>query len=370
MKNSTKGELTYAEAGIDRSVRQRSQVGIQSMLSRSAKKYPFGKSIALPFGRLFSSGRASPSYYDFQVEGVGTKTLLAELARKYDTIGIDAVAMAVNDVIRSGSTPLLVSDALHIARSDPAIVNSILSGIGRGVEQSECSLASGETGDVSEILHVPLAEESTPFDLFASCLGIAKKEDVIKGIISRGDHIIGIKSSGIHSNGLSLARRVLLKKWGGLYEPFERPEKLDRSVIGELLVPTRIYLKSLKRLRRDGIRAKAAVHITGDGLGKLQRLLDFQRRSDLGVKLELKEKPAIFELIIDSAKRMEKPIPIEEMFKTFNMGIGFCVITSPQDSADAIDSLNNDCEAEKIGFVSNVGRIAIDSPFHPRSIFL
>lgn len=361
-----KRELSYAQVGIDRTLREESQIGIQSLLSRSARKYPFGKPVALPFGRLFSFREASPSYYDFQTEGVGTKTLLAELVEKYDTIGIDAVAMAVNDVIRSGSTPLLVSDALHIAKSDPAIVNSILTGVGKGVELSECSLASGETGDVSEILHSPLSHDGVPFDLFASCLGIAKRNEVIWGKISRGDHVIGMQSSGIHSNGLSLARRVLLKTWGGRYEPFDTPEKLDRPLIEELLEPTRIYVKSLRKLHREGIKPKAAIHITGDGLGKFRRLLDYQRRSDLGIRLTLKEKPPIFELIMNSAKEIAKPISIEEMFRTFNMGIGFCLVVSSKDSVEAIDSLNNDCPAEKIGSVSTGGRIAIESPFNQK----
>jgi phosphoribosylformylglycinamidine cyclo-ligase len=369
-KRLTKDSLTYAHAGIDKAVREKSQIAIQSLLGASARSYRYGPPIELPFGRLFPTDKSSRSFYDFQIEGVGTKTLLAEIAGKYDTIGIDAVAMAVNDVIRSGSKPLLLSDAIHITRSQPEIVASILSGVATGAGLSGCTLASGETGDVKEILHEKITEKGVPFDLFASCLGIVKAEHIVRGKISHGDHIIGLESSGIHSNGISLARRVLLRKWGGMYHPEDRPDILNRTVIEELLEPTRIYSGATAKLKQKKIKSKATIHVTGDGLDKFARLLHFQGNHNLGIELRLRRIPAIFRLIIESSKKIGSPISAEEMFKTFNMGIGFAIVVSPDDSEKAIDSLNNEYGAEKLGSVSRNGRISIEGGFSDKKIFL
>jgi phosphoribosylformylglycinamidine cyclo-ligase len=371
LKRATRtGSLTYAGLGIDRKVRRKSQDGIQNILNQEARKYKFGKPVKLPFGSLFPVSD-SDSFYDFQIEGVGTKTLLAELAAKYDTIGIDGVAMAVNDVIRSGADPLLISDAIHIGKSEPHILDSLVSGIRSGAESAGCTLASGETGDVSEILHEAISRDSLPFDLFVSCLGIVQKKEIISGQISRGDHVIGLESSGIHSNGLTMARRVLLKKWGGIYDPYDAPHLIGRPVIEELLEPTRIYVKALNQLRKKGISPRAALHVTGDGLAKFWRLLRWQSNSsDFGLKLKLSRKPAIFALVREAAKNLGKPISLAELFKTFNMGIGFAFVFSPKESERALDSLNNEFKAEKIGFVFDGRKISVESPFSDKPVLL
>jgi phosphoribosylformylglycinamidine cyclo-ligase len=371
-KEGLSDSLTYAKVGIDRKTRQKSQTGIQTALRNEAKKYRYGKPLDLPFGKLFPITQSPGHYFDFQIEGVGTKTLLAELSRSYDTIGIDGVAMVVNDILRSGSNPILLNDGIHIARSDPEVLNSLISGVRKGSEIAECTLASGETGDVSEILHNPLAEESLPFDLFVSCFGVVEREHAIKGQIVRGDSVIGLESSGIHSNGITMARRVLLKKWGGLYDLYDKPDGLERPLIRELLEPTRIYAKAIKELRQENIGIKAAVHITGDGLAKFWRLLRIQRhgKSNLGLKLTLSEKPSIFQLVLDAARKKGTPIPVVEMFKTFNMGIGFAIVVSPRDAGRAIDSLNNECRAQNIGFVSSDGKISVKSRFSEDPILL
>ncbi len=187
--------------------------------------------------------------------------------------------MAVNDVIRSGATPVLLSDALHIFRSDSQVVRSILQGVMRGAEVSDCVLASGETGDVADILHQPIGSSSTPFDLFVSALGIVKRDQIVFGEIRPGDVVIGLESSGIHSNGLSLARRLLISKWGGLYELDDSPPELagkkPTTVGEELLRPTRIYVRPFREAQRRST-IKAAIHITGDGYSKFRRILDFQ----------------------------------------------------------------------------------------------
>ena len=279
--------------------------------------------------------------------------------------------MAANDVIRSGADPVLINDGIHVARSEPGILSTIVHGVQSGAKDAGCTLASGETGDVKEILHEGLSESGLPFDLFVSCLGIAQKSEIIPGQISRGDQIVGLESSGIHSNGLSLARRILLKKWGGLYNPYDVPEELGRPVIEELLEPTRIYVRALKKLKMAGLCPKAALHVTGDGLGKLRRLINWQKKTNsLGIALKLSRKPPIFELIMKAAKQLGSPVPLPEMFRTFNMGIGFALIFPGKDSEKAIDSLNNEFQAVKIGLVSDTRRISVNSPFSDKPVIL
>jgi phosphoribosylformylglycinamidine cyclo-ligase len=364
-------ELTYEKTGVHRKSRERSQIEIQEVLNREAQGYQFGRSRKLPFGYLFPASKSLEYFYDFQIEGVGTKTLLAELAQRYDTIGIDGVAMAANDVIRSGADPVLISDGIHIAKSNPEILNSIVHGVQSGARDAGCTLTSGETGDVREILHEELSEATLPFDLFVSCLGIAQRSEIIAGHISRGDQIVGLESSGIHSNGLSLARRVLLRKWGGVYDLHDVPEELGRPVIDELLEPTRIYVRALKKLKVAGLHPKATLHVTGDGLGKFRRLLNWRANtSSFGITLKLSRKPPIFELIMKAASQLGRPIAAAEMFRTFNMGVGFALIFSGKDSEKVLDSLNNEFQAEKIGLVSDTQRISIQSPFSDKPVIL
>lgn len=363
--------LTYGQLGINRKARGRSRLSIQAALAEEAGLYDFGKVLSLPFGNVFPISRNSDYFYDLQIEGVGTKTLLAELSRNYDTIGVDGVAMAVNDVLRSGARPILLSDAIHIRKSRSPVVNSIVSGVRAGAEIAGCTVASGETGDVREILHSPISGKSMPFDLFVSCLGVVKDDEVIRGKISSGDCVIGLESSGIHSNGLSLARRVLLKRWGGSYDPYDEPAILGRTVIKELLEPTRIYAKAMKALRKEGVETKAAVHITGDGLAKFWRLLRWREiEPGLGLRLKISRKPAIFELIVETSRQARTPLSIREMFKTFNMGVGFVIFVSPEDSSRAVDSLNIECPAEIIGTVTSDGKISVESGFAGKPVFL
>lgn len=365
-------KLTYGKLGVNRNARERSRERIEAALAEEAQMYNFGEVLSLPFGNIFPISKPAEYYYDLQIEGVGTKTLLAELSGKYDTIGLDAVAMAVNDVFRSGADPILLSDAIHIHKSSPPIVNSILSGIRAGAQLTGCTVASGETGDVEEILHNPLSGKSMPFDLFVSCFGLVKHADVIRGKISLEDRVIGLDSSGIHSNGLTLARKVLLKMWGGSYDPYDEPSILGRPVIEELLEPTRIYARAMEVLKKqEDLEVKAAVHITGDGIAKFWRLLRWQEiDSGLGLRLKISRKPAIFELIVETARRSRSPISVREMFKTFNMGVGFAIFVSAKDAARVVDCLNNECTAEIIGKVTSERRISIESAFSSKPVFL
>jgi len=352
-------EVTYAGAGVDRKARERLRKKLSSSMTGLSRTYPYGSSMSLPFGLIFPQNDRAESFLDFQIEGVGSKTLIAELAKRYDTIGMDAVAMAVNDVIRSGAKPVLLSDALHIARSDARVVRSILRGVIKGASASGCVLASGETGDVSEILHQPLLSASPPFDLFVSTLGIVDKDQIVRGEIGPGDIVIGLESSGIHSNGLSLARRLLIKQWGGLYELDNSPPELRKekiSTVGEeLLRPTRIYVKPFQEAHKRS-PIKAAIHITGDGFAKFRRILEFQpkKRTKLAFEFDsLGEAPPVFSLIESAAKLTGRSLSMEEMFRTFNMGYGFAVIVSRDEEQEVLDSFNRYCSGKTIGRVTS-----------------
>jgi phosphoribosylformylglycinamidine cyclo-ligase len=366
-------KLSYRKVGIDRKSRKKSRSKIQSALFSHVEKYPFGKVIQLPFGILFPFGQNQGTYFDLQIEGVGTKTLLAELSEDYSSIGRDAVAMAANDVLRSGSRPVLLSDAIHIAQSQPKKVEQLISGVSEGAKQAGAILASGETGDVAEILHSQISDESPPFDLFVSCLGLASEKEIIKGSISPGDRIIGLSSSGIHSNGLTLARKVLLKKWGGKFDMWERPNNLERPLLEELLIPTRIYSEDLSRMKEEVV-IKAAVHITGDGFAKFNRLVEWKgqaKGSNLGFTFRLQRKPPeIFSLIQKTAESLRQPISEEEMYKTFNMGYGFAIIVSKKESSIALELLGNKSSAQDIGYVSSTGRISLTGPDMEKPLLL
>jgi phosphoribosylformylglycinamidine cyclo-ligase len=367
------GKLSYRKVGIDRKSREKSRSKIQSALFSHSEKYPFGKVIQLPFGSLFPFGPNQGTYFDLQIEGVGTKTLLAELSGDYSSIGRDAVAMAANDVLRSGSRPVLLSDAIHIAKSLPKKVEQLISGVNEGAKQAGAILGSGETGDVAEMLHNQISDESPPFDLFVSCLGLASEKEIIKGSISPGDRIIGLPCSGIHSNGMTLARKVLLKKWGGKFDPWEQPNNLERPLLEELLIPTRIYAEEVSRLKEE-FEIKAAVHITGDGFMKFNRLIEWKgqaKGSNLGFTFTLHRKPPeIFSLIQETAKAMHQPISQEEMYKTFNMGYGFAIIISKKESSKALELFGNKTSAQDIGSVSSTGGISLIGPDMEKPLLL
>lgn len=356
-RNSNGRGFTYASVGVDRQKRKRTQESYAPLLNQLDSSYPLGRPMQLPFGKVYPAFSTSDAYYDLQIEGVGTKTLLAELSGEYDTIGIDAVAMAVNDTIRSGAKPLLVSDAIHISESSKAQIGEIIKGVVTGAKLAGCVLASGETGNVSEILHKPIRKSSSPFDLFVSSLGVVQKKEIIDGIIRAGDVVIGLEGNGLHSNGYTLARRVLLKDWGGLYAHSDVPEGLYDQIALELLKPTRIYAPAIVETAKE-IRIKAALHVTGDGLFKFQRLLDYgkNRSAKVGVVFDsLGETPPIFTVIQASAKKLKMPISEREMFRTFNMGYGFAVVVSKEQEDVAIDSFNRYFPTRRIGTVAGNG---------------
>jgi len=339
--------FTYVNAGVDRELRAKSKKALR-LLKKTYIFGSYGEVVQLPYGNIFPVGQNR--YLDLVIEGVGTKVLVAQLAGKYNTIGIDAVALAVNDVIRSGAKPLAIADNIHAQVSDPALVKEWLKGIVRGAVESECVVPSGEIGDVAEVIKGLV--EGRGFDMVVATIGEVTSEKIILGRdIKLGDVVIGLRSSGIHSNGISLARKILFKKWGGRYEPYDVPDGLDREIVYEVLEPMKIYVKQLLRVA-DELKVKAAVHITGDAYLKFDNLTRFSK--GIGFEFDNFSPHPIFELIQKTAFELGCVITDEEMLKTFNMGWGFAVIVDKRNRDKALDVLEKaGVKAEQIGRVTD-----------------
>ncbi len=339
-------EYTYACAGVDRKSRTESKKALH-VLKETFRLSHHGKVVQLPYGNIFPINEEC--YLDLAIEGVGTKVLVAQLAEKYDTIGIDGVAMAVNDVIRSGAKPLAIADNIHVQASNQALIAEWMKGIVEGATEADCVVPGGEIGDVFELIKGLI--EGKGFDMIVASVGEVAKKRVIHGTnIEPSDRVIGLKSSGLHSNGISLARKILFKQWGGKYEPHDVPDGLDRELAYEVLEPTKIYVKQLLRVAEE-IEVKAAVHITGDAYSKFGNLARFSK--GIGFEFDNFNPQPIFGLIQKTAQELGHRIADEEMFKTFNMGWGFAVVVDKKDADEAVDTLERSgTHAECIGTIT------------------
>jgi len=330
--------LTYAQTGVDRNERAKAKKCLEHLKS-TYELSKYGRLIETPFNTLYPVG--GNKYHVKTCDGVGTKVLLAQLADKHDTIGIDAVAMVVNDCIRCGAEPIAITDMIDIKKSEPELLSQIQNGLKKGAEESNCPLVGGETADVLELLN-------TTYHINCDCVGEVEKESIIFGDKIKSDNIIiGLKSSGVHSNGISLARRVLFKQWGGRFELFEKPDNFERELIYDVLEPTRIYVKPFLKIAKD-FDVLGAVHITGDAYLKFVKLM---KVSNIGFEFYNFKPQPIFDLIQKTGD-----IEIMEMFKTFNMGWGFCFIANKSDVDNILNLLGKEkIEAEIIGRVTKKG---------------
>jgi phosphoribosylformylglycinamidine cyclo-ligase len=337
--------FTYTDAGVDRSQRAESKKHLKLLEATYALSHK-GQVMHLPYGNIFP--QTDDTFLDLVIEGVGTKVLLAQLADKHDTIGVDAVAMAVNDVIRSGATPLAISDNIHAQASNPALVKQWLTGIVAGAEQADCPVVSGEIGDVNEIIRG--TAEGAGFDMVVASIGQVAKEKIITGKgIKPDDVIIGLRSSGLHSNGITMARKILFKQWGGKYDADAKVDGLDHEVGLEALMPTEIYVKPFLAAAAD-VNVKAAVHITGDAYLKFNNLTRFS--SGIGFEFTNFKPQPIFGVIQQTAKALGLMVRDEEMFRTFNMGWGFAIIVDKKEEDEALSVLAKaGVEAEQMGNV-------------------
>ncbi len=265
-------------------------------------------------------------------DGCGTKVKLAFVMDKHDTIGIDAVAMCVNDIACSGGEPLFFLDYIACGKNYPEKIASIVSGVAEGCLQSECALVGGETAE-----HPGLMPEDD-YDLAGFAVGVVDKKDIIDGsTIKAGDTLIGIASSGVHSNGFSLVRKVFEMTKESLDTYYD---ELGKTLGEALIEPTRIYVKALKNVKNAGVRIKGCSHITGGGFFEnVPRMLPENVRAI--IKKESYPVPALFDLI-------QKNGNIEEhmMYNTFNMGLGMVIVVNPEDvetTMKAIEDAGDKC---------------------------
>lgn len=265
-------------------------------------------------------------------DGCGTKVKLVFVMDKHDTIGIDAVAMCVNDIACSGGEPLFFLDYIACGKNYPEKIASIVSGVAEGCLQSECALVGGETAE-----HPGLMPEDD-YDLAGFAVGVVDKKDIIDGsTIKAGDTLIGIASSGVHSNGFSLVRKVFEMTKESLDTYYD---ELGKTLGEALIEPTRIYVKALKNVKNAGVRIKGCSHITGGGFFEnVPRMLPENVRAI--IKKESYPVPALFGLI-------QKNGNIEEhmMYNTFNMGLGMVIAVNPEDvetTMKAIEEAGDKC---------------------------
>ena len=306
--------VTYKKVGIDISEIKKSQKAIGRLISSTHKlqkkakiTHGFGHYagiIEIPGGKLLAT----------HTDGVGTKVIIANMMKKFDTIGIDCVAMNVNDIICIGATPISFVDYIAANKNDQRIFKQIVSGLVRGAKKSSMPIVGGETAIMPDLI----SGKGFGFDLAGMVVGMLSKKQMILGNkIKPNDVIIGVKSSGLHSNGYSLARKVLSKY--SLKQKFKGVGILGNA----LLKPTEIYVKPvLEAIEKCSIHGLA--HITGGSFTKLLRL------KQIGFELDnLPKTPALMQLIQDCG------VKSDEMYKTFNMGIGFCIV-SPENQAKKI----------------------------------
>jgi phosphoribosylformylglycinamidine cyclo-ligase len=272
-------------------------------------------------------------------DGVGTKLKLAFLMDKHNTVGIDCVAMCVNDIACAGGEPLFFLDYIACGKNYPEKIAEIVSGVAEGCLQSEAALIGGETAEM------PGFYPEDEYDLAGFAVGVVDEKDIISGKdLAEGDVLIGIASSGVHSNGFSLVRKVFEMTKESLDTYYD---ELGKTLGEALIEPTKIYVKALKSVKKSGVRIKACSHITGGGFYEnIPRMLKEDTRAV--VKKDSYEVPAIFKLL-------QKTGDIDDhmMYNTYNMGIGMVIAVDPGDTEKALAALEAAGEtAYEIGIIT------------------
>ncbi len=329
---------TYKDSGVDIDAGDALVERIRPLAARTLR--PEVLSGVGGFGGLFAlpPGRWKEPVLVAGTDGVGTKLKVAFAAGRHSTIGIDLVAMSVNDVLTSGAEPLFFLDYFATARLDVEQAAAVVSGVAEGCAQAGCTLLGGETAEL------PSFYSRGEYDLAGFCVGVVERSRMVSGrTIRPGDALLGLASSGLHSNGFSLARRVLLEQAHLALEA--QPEGLGRRLVDELLAPTRIYVKDVLALR-EAVDVRGLAHITGSGLpGNLPRCLPEGTRAVLHASRW--PCPPIFSLI----SRLGG-VAREEMFSTFNMGLGMVCVVPQADVPAALQLLRGrGVEAYEVGRV-------------------
>lgn len=338
MTDTSKPSLSYKDAGVDIDAGDALVERIKDVAKRTRR--PEVMSGLGGFGALcqIPTGYKEPVLVS-GTDGVGTKLKLAMEVGIHDTIGIDLVAMCVNDLLVTGAEPLFFLDYYATGALNVDIATSVVTGIGAGCEQAGCSLVGGETAEM------PGMYEGDDYDLAGFCVGVVEKANIIDGSSVRiGDKLIGVTSSGPHSNGYSLIRKIIEHSGAKLDQAF------GDSTLGQtLLVPTKIYIKPILRVIKQ-YRVNALAHITGGGLlENIPRVLPRNTKAVIdGNSWEL---PAIFQWLQEQGN-----VEAREMYRTFNCGIGMVLAVAADDAEGVIDMLNQQGEtAMLIGSIEAAG---------------
>lgn len=305
----------YAKAGVDQGAADAAVAGLVRALGAIELGRP---SLQVPLPGHYASviKLDERSGIALSTDGVGTKLLVAEELGRFDTVGIDCVAMNVNDVICVGAEPLAMLDYIAVQKAEPAVCEEIGVGLARGAELAGVEIPGGELAQLGDLV--------SSVDVSGACFGTVALDAIVDGSAVRpGDVVIGLPSSGIHSNGYTLARSAL----AGI--PLD-DDRLGRPLGEVLLEPTEIYVKPVLELLRSAVAVHGLAHITSGGLGNLLRLA-----SECGYEIDAPlAVPAVFELIQERGD-----VAAEEMYDVFNMGCGFCAVVPESDEAAALELL-------------------------------
>ena len=324
----------YRASGVDTG---EAGAGLDRLVERITPTWPppgaWG-AVRLPIGYFANVIELGGLGLAISTDGVGSKSIIAERMGRYDTIGIDCVAMNVNDLICVGARPLSLVDYIAVERADALMLDRIAIGLAEGAKEAGISICGGEIAQLEDVVR--------GFDLAATAVGSVALDKILTGRDAEpGDAIIGIASSGIHSNGLSLARNAFFKREKPL--PLDFPLPRTGVALGEeLLRPTFIYVREIMEILERVSDVKALIHITGDGLLNLNRI----ENDRVGFRLDaLPEAPEIFTMIEEYGR-----VRRSEMFEVYNMGVGFCVIVSPKGASAVLSILKaHGRKAQQIG---------------------
>jgi phosphoribosylformylglycinamidine cyclo-ligase len=301
--------------------------------------------------KLFKKNYKSPVLVAC-TDGVGSKVQLAGQIRKYDSVGIDLVAMSVNDMLVQGAEPLFFLDYIAVNKLEPKVITELVKGVAAGCKRADCALIGGETAEM------PDTYRKGDLDMAGFAVGVVERNRIITGRdIRKGDCILGLASSGLHSNGYSLARHICFKKTG--LKISDAPDELDGATVGDVMLePTRIYVRPIIKLLSQ-YKVKRIVHgmahITGGGLvGNIPRVLP--KNCDAVIKKDSWEIPKVFGFIKDRG-----PVEEQEMYRVFNMGIGFVLIVAEDFANSIAKKLNQSGEkVYKIGRItSGTGKVVL-----------
>jgi phosphoribosylformylglycinamidine cyclo-ligase len=303
-------KLTYAESGVDIHEENRSIEAMKALLKSRRKGFGAPMTEIGHYAGLLDMGSFALA---MTTDGVGSKVLIANAISKWDTVGIDCIAMNVNDLYAIGAEPIAFVDYLAVEKVDPERAAQIAVGLARGAEISNMTIVGGETASLPEIIR--------GFDLAGTAIGVVDKDKVVTGEkIREGDALVGVPSSGLHSNGYTLARRIIAES---KYTYFDAMPGGDKSIGEELLTPTRIYPEIVELVKKCDVHGLA--HITGSGLLKLRRI------SGLGFEItDPLEPQPVFRFLQEQGG-----VEDEEMYRTFNMGMGFLIAMDESEAKEA-----------------------------------